>query len=62
MIAYLDAGTGGLLVQMVAGGVAGAYAFVKYKAGGLFRRNKIAPPEAEALAEGTDDHAADAHD
>jgi len=31
MFAYIDAGTGSLLVQMLAGGAAGMFAFFKYR-------------------------------
>lgn len=31
MFAYIDAGTGSLLVQMLAGGAAGVFAFFKYR-------------------------------
>lgn len=37
MIAYLDAGTGSILIQVVAGGMASVYAYLKYRAGS-FRR------------------------
>ncbi len=37
MIAYLDAATGSVLIQVVAGGMASVYAYVKYRAGS-FRR------------------------
>lgn len=37
MIAYLDAATGSVLIQVVAGGMASVYAYLKYRAGS-FRR------------------------
>lgn len=37
MIAYLDAATGSVIIQVVAGGTASVYAYVKYRAGS-FRR------------------------
>ncbi len=37
MIAYLDAATGSVIIQVVAGGMASVYAYLKYRAGS-FRR------------------------
>jgi hypothetical protein len=44
IFAYLDAGTGSLLIQLLAGGIAGVIAFVKFRwgtaKGWLQRREK----------------------
>lgn len=40
MFAYIDAGTGSLLVQMLAGGAAGMFAFFKYRGMKLFGKTE----------------------
>lgn len=43
VLAYLDAGTGSLILQLLVGGFAGAAVFVKYRWGNLkswFRRGE----------------------
>jgi len=48
IFAYLDAGTGSLLIQMLAGGIAGLAVFVRFRWGtvkGWFQRG--AEPEQE---------------
>ena len=49
MFAYLDAGTGSVIIQVIAGGVAGVFGYLKYRAG-WFRHRKGTPSD-EATAE-----------
>jgi hypothetical protein len=53
VFAYIDAGSGSLLVQLLAGGVAGLAAFVKFRWGG-FRRKF-----GRSLSVPVDDHLTD---
>ncbi len=50
MLAYLDAGTGSLLLQIIVGGAAGVIGYVKYRASG-FRRNSQPEETIEPTAE-----------
>lgn len=47
IFAYIDPGTGSLLLQAILGGVAGLAVFFKTTGRRLFRRNKNTPVEAE---------------
>ena len=47
MIAYLDAATGSVLIQVVAGGMASVYAYVKYRAGSFRRVGRRSPESSE---------------
>ena len=47
MGAYIDAGTGSMLVQAIAGGVAATVVFVKFYWHRLLRLLKIKKPEEE---------------
>ena len=53
LFAYIDAGTGSLLVQLLAGGLAGLAAFMKFRWSSI--RHKFGKgrsvPEATAIAE-----------
>lgn len=52
IFAYLDAGTGSLLIQMLAGGIAGLAVFVRFRWGtvkGWFQRGE--EPEQESSVE-----------
>ena len=40
---YIDAGSGSLLIQLLAGGAAGFVAFFKYRWGGFRRRRRTSP-------------------
>lgn len=51
MVAYIDAGTGSLLVQALAGGVAATVVFVKFYWHRLLRFLRIRKPEDEALSD-----------
>jgi len=42
IIAYLDAGTGSMLVQLLVGGIAGVAVYVKFRWGSIRRRFKKA--------------------
>lgn len=50
MLAYIDAGTGSLLVQAVAGGVAATAVFVKFYWRRLLRFLRLRQPEDETEA------------
>lgn len=50
ILAYLDAGTGTLLLQLLAGGIAGVAAFVKFRWGtvrGWFRKGEKAEQQGQ---------------
>lgn len=48
MISYLDAGTGSILIQIAAGGMASLYAYMKYRAGFLRRLGRKSPESTES--------------
>ena len=50
MFAYIDAGTGSLLVQMLAGGAAGIFAFFKYRGMRFLGRTDEAVDQTEHAA------------
>jgi hypothetical protein len=53
ILAYIDAGTGSLLIQMLAGGIAGLAVFVRFRWGtvkGWFKQGE--DPEQESGVEG----------
>ena len=50
MVAYIDGGTASLLVQAIAGGVAGAVVFVKFYWRRLLRFLRIRKPDQEPEA------------
>ena len=48
--AYLDAGSGSLLLQLILGGAAGVAVFFKSMGRSIFRRKKPAPAEANTTS------------
>ena len=48
MIAYLDAATGSVIIQVVAGGMASVYAYLKYRAG-PFRQPGRQPSDSSEI-------------
>jgi len=47
VIAYLDAATGSVIIQVVAGGMASVYAYVKYRAGSFRRLGRQSSDSSE---------------
>ena len=48
VIAYIDPGTSGLMIQALIGGVAGVAAYFKYRTRGWFGKGTPATPVAES--------------
>lgn len=47
MIAYLDAATGSVIIQVVAGGMASVYAYLRYRAGSFRRLGRQSSSSSE---------------
>jgi hypothetical protein len=60
--AYLDPGTGTLIVQALLGGTAGVAVLFKTRGGRLFKKNKAADTEQEADRSEADEPTAPAAD